>query len=105
MAVQTEISLKFSELLLMTIPVIGAITGWIWNLTSNNTKKTNNNETEIRLLNQTINTHKGKVDSMEDKVSKLTDEMIKMKFCIQSLDNKQDKNHIELLNAISALKG
>jgi len=55
------------------------------------------------LLTQTINTHKGKVELTEDKVSNLTDEMIKMKFCIQALDNKQDKNHIELLNAIAGI--
>lgn len=92
--------IEFKELITIGTAIIIAFCGWLWSLIHSNTKATSDNNREIALLDQSLKSHVGKVNGMEEKVTKLSEELTQVKFSLQSLEFKQDKHHTELMNEL-----
>lgn len=92
--------IAFVDLLKIIVPAMLVFGGWLWRQINSNHVKSNQNAADIALINQTLQSQGGRVDGMEEEIKKLSGEITKVKFSIQSLDHKQDKHHLELLNEI-----
>jgi hypothetical protein len=79
------------------------VVGWLWRLITSNSSIIYENHNNLALLKQSHDNQRGRVNGMEEKVQKLSDEITEVKFSIQSLEHKQDKHHLELLNEIRTM--
>lgn len=94
MTVDLDTLLKFA------IPILGGVCSWLWLQLQSAQNTAIANKQDIALMKQSHNSQLGRVDGMEEKIANLSDEITQVKFCLQTLEHKQDKHHIEVLNEI-----
>lgn len=88
------------EMIKISIPILLALIAWLWKMIKGNMDAANKNANRINLINQSLEVEQTKIGGMEDKVSRLSYELTEVKFNLQAIDHKQDKNHIEILGEI-----